>query len=258
MNKNITKLGDKVLQKMSAVIVSDKKLTDMYFNKWNINGNDIVNQLSSVNLHGGTYSKNMSLKNIKFDFGSSILNIGPETGYEVFLLAELFANVHVCDPDEDNLALLKRISKKYYTEVGTRASDKTTFLPYGINNKQTITGEKRIFKSLESIGLKGLPTFYNLTSKKEVGKIIGKFDVIFIHKILTTITRSATIPADIVFLTAIKTLKTLLKDGGQIFWTEPEAIWSQNNIDVNLFTKTVFKYKLRKLNESYVQIAILC
>ena len=137
MNKIIHSLADKVIKKMCISISSDDHLSDWYLRKWNIEAKNIANRLSAPTLHGGIYSKVKSLENLKVDKQSTALNIGPETGFEVFLLAELSNKVIICDPDEDNLELLKEIAKKYQTETSTPAIKKTIFLPFP---QESLTG----------------------------------------------------------------------------------------------------------------------
>lgn len=257
MNKMISSdFVEKITKKMSEAIISDNHLSKEYLKKWNIAPQDIVNQLSSAGLHGGIYSKVKSLNNLKIDENLTVLNIGPETGFEVFLLAELFGRVIVCDPDEDNLILLKKIACAYQTEAGIPASEKITFLPLGINNSDTFSEEKRIYNSLKQFGCNSMPTFYNVTSKKEISDLQIPVDLVFIHKILSTITRSASLKSEVVFSNAVQTLRTLLNKGGKISWTEPKAVWEQKKVDLSLYEGLIYEYELQKLEDTYIQIVI--
>lgn len=258
MNKIIFSLADTVLEKMSFSISSEHHLSDLYFRKWNIESKNIIDCLSASGLHGGIYSKVRSLANLKVNKHLTVLNIGPETGFETFLLVELFNKVLVCDPDEDNLKLLEEIAKRYQTEKGVLANKRITFLPFGINNKSTFSEEKRIYNSLKESGLNSMPTFYNITSKKEIANLREKFDTVFIHKVLSTMTRSSNIRPDIVFKNAVQILRRKINKNGQISWTEPDAIWGQKDIILKFCRGSIYKYKLADINETYVQIVIQC
>lgn len=250
-----------VLNKISSILISNKDLGDQYFHKWGIRPIDFCSKISSPLFHGGIGSKIKSIKNILHFQTDSVLNIGPETGFEAFYLSEIYPNVIICDPDEDNLLLLKTIADNYRLENGSFASSKMIFFPYGLNNTDTSFQELRNYQTVKTYQSSGMPTFYNVTSVQEINQLSNNIDLIFIHKILSTITRFSQKSSVDIFIECITQLSSKLSPQGVISWTEPQKIWKQNHIDFNIlcnsFQIKIYNYKLPKINEIYTQVTML-
>lgn len=259
-----SKSQTKILKKIKDVLTKHPHINEAYKRKWNIELPEVIQKLSSMDFHGGAHSKVISLKNMGYDQNLSVLNIGPETGFEVFLLAEVFGKVIVCDPDEDNLSLLKEMVK-YYEFIN---KPEFKFIAAGLNNKETAKRENEIYQSLKETSFKGFPTFYKISSTKEIKDIDIKIDYIFIHKILSTISRSSYRKVSEIFNESVQNLLIKLKNGGRLSWTEPSFLYEQNGIKLNNLKSWVAKklsvknviikqYYLPVNKELFVQVIII-
>lgn len=259
MKNDINTIIDNIYQ----ILVKNKKISYYFYDKWGIKINEFKKKIIDPTTHGGYVSKKISISNLDINKKTKILDIGPEMGLEIFLLSELSDDITVCDPDKDNLILLKKITDKYINIKGEKIKSKITYKPYGIgnNNLFSIT-EKNRYKIIYNKLKHSLPAFYNVTSTKEINNLKPiKFDLIFIHKILTTISRSSEDCYQL-FKTTIFSLNDLLSKNGVISWTEPEFVLKQKNIINNLkifneFNYKIIKYKTKKLPERFVQLIFI-
>lgn len=254
MIENIDKL---VISKMKKILSTNPSLAQRFFNKWSITIDNIDTQLSDYGLHGGTWSKKKSLENLNLKGSEKILNIGPEIGTEVFMLAELAANtsdVHILDPDSTSLTLLKDISKLYITESNIQANKILKFFAYGFQmTPEKIFLEQENYKAVHTTLGRGLPTFYNLETSKSLRELDQKYDVIYVHKILTTLKRFTDNSFTSVFSTSVSELKILLQKKGFISWTEPSSLISDDKVMVEGFNVERLVYRIPEINEEYSQ-----
>ncbi len=250
-----------VIKKLSIVINSKADISNSFYNKWGIHGKDIITKLNDKGLHGGLYSKVKSIKNaLKHkQHGSKVLNIGPETGVELFLLLELGLEIDVCEPDIENLRLLKLISKNYITEDGKIAYKNMNFLNVGFRmNKKKLASEQRNYLSIHQMNKTGLPTFYKISPKIEpISSLNKKYDIIFIHKVLTSLSRFCDETPTEIFIKSIKELIPKISSDGLISWTEPmQLIDSNYQFDNLVSVAKLINYTIPDIKEKYIQILI--
>lgn len=251
---------DNVLKKVANVISSNPKIANRFLKKWGIQSDQIEHKLGDQGLHGGVYSKIKSINNIKRSIlqDSKILDIGPETGIEVFLLSEFGADVWVCEPDVDNLKLLKSISKKYVTSAGKVAFRQLHFKRVGFRlTKNKLASEQRNFLSVFKVIKTGLPTYYNIPEDMEkFSNISTKFDIVFVHKVLTTLSRFSTKPIEEIFTEAVKELWPSVAVKGIVSWTEPASLFDIiSRISLPGKSKKI-EYTIPNVKEKYVQFII--
>ena len=251
MIENLDKL---VLRKLKDILYVNDILAERFFKKWGVTREDISFQLNDFGLHGGLWSKNKSIENLSLDGNEKVLNIGPEIGTESLMLAEIFSNVHVADPDIVSLSLLKDISKKYTIESGISAHKVIKFLNYGFwMSTEKIMLEQKNYAAVQDTLGRGLPTYYNLNNTKNVKNLDQKYDVIFIHKILTTLKRFTKNSYEETFSNCVSVLKPLLQRKGYISWTEPSDLLPERKTTIEKTNSKKLVYKIPELNEEYAQ-----
>ncbi|OGD81328.1 hypothetical protein A2572_02295 [Candidatus Collierbacteria bacterium RIFOXYD1_FULL_40_9] len=252
-----------VVEKIYNVLSEDHVLANEFYQKWGVSLADFKRKITDPLTHGGYVSKLKSIENLEIRKETSVLDIGPEMGLEVFMLAELTDKVTVCDPDVSNLKLISDIARKYIKDGGVRKGVLINFEPLGFGNDvDSIARERTMYNDIvEKLG-HSLPAFYNIASERNLNILKEEmFDLIFIHKILTTITRSKAEKPFVVFCEAIEVIKKLLKVGGVCSWTEPEFVWEQKRV-LNNLTKIKgvivekIEYHPKELPEKFVQLFI--
>ncbi|MFZ2153151.1 MAG: hypothetical protein WAV41_03785 [Microgenomates group bacterium] len=243
----------KSLQLLHKTLISYPSIVTNYFDKWGIRPENLITRLSDTNFHGGIESKIISIHNLPSKKYSTTLDIGPETGIEIFLLSEISAHLQVADPDEDNLILLKSITDKALPIY----SKNIKYIPCGLDNSHTYLAENSYYTQLKKIQKNSIPTFYHLTSTSELANLDSKFDLIYIHKIISTISRSQKTPANSIFHKSLDTLFTKLNKKGIISWTEPKFFWDQQKLTIPDKYKTkVIDYQLSNTADNYRQLLI--
>jgi hypothetical protein len=253
-----------IIHKIHKILINDPPLAKDYYLKWGIDLKDFENKINDPLIHGGYISKMISVNNLDCPKDIVILDIGPEMGLEVFMLAEFAKRIVVCDPDKENLDLIGMLVKKYRNNECNLISDFIEFKPYGINNNEifAITENKRYESIVNKLG-HSLPTFYRVTSTEDIDKLENdKFDLIFIHKILTTITRSAEKNQDDIFFNAVRKLIIFLQKGGICSWTEPEFVFQQKGVIENInklddINYSIISYQPAELAETFMQFKII-
>lgn len=80
----------------------------------------LVDKLSA---YGGHEIRHKLINCMEIQPSDCVLDIDPEMGMKCFLLAEVYDNVLVDEPDTVTPHLLKRIAEHYYTEDGRRTPD---------------------------------------------------------------------------------------------------------------------------------------
>lgn len=115
--------------KFLSAIVENGELARAYFERFGIAyfektpeeiGWQLVDKLSN---YGGYEVRRRLIECVEIRPGDCVLDIGPETGMECFLLAEVYRKVLVAEPDNTTPHLLRGIAEHYYTDDGRKASD---------------------------------------------------------------------------------------------------------------------------------------
>ena len=252
------KFDKRVVGKMSSVISSFPELSDKYLRKWGIPISQLERHLLDYGFHGGAWSKQMSLQHLDIKQGIKVLDIGPETGIEMCMLGELGADLGVIEPDGDNLHLLRMIATRYVTEAGSVLADHVDFYKSGFPmDTAKLQAEKRNYTAVLSLRQKGFPTYYNISEMNEISLLPGDIDCIFIHKIITTLSRFTGREPYKVLIENSKLVWPLLKTGGVMSWTEPAVLLSHLPSKEGLPGNTrKISYRLPIVNEEYVQLII--
>lgn len=223
------------VDKMCSILESNHDLSKRFYLKWGVESTNFRKKITDPLTHGGYISKMISLNNLKLSKTNKVLDIGPEMGLEVFMLSEFAENITVCDPDQSNLDLIKMIASHYVNDRGQSINEVAEFRALGFNNDESFSVEEK--NRYESIVKKighSLPAFYEVTSVEPLSSLKDKFDLVFIHKILTTITRSGKKDSFEVFKNALEDVRKLIGSRGICSWTEPEFVWEQKDIMNNI------------------------
>lgn len=252
-----------VIDKIFNILKNDSDLAIEFKTKWGVELNDFRKKISDPLTHGGYISKISSLEKLHIKKNMTILDIGPEMGLEVYILSEFARQLTVCDPDEDNLKLINKIASKYKNEKDENISDFIEFKPLGFNNTEGVNKEEKIrYKNIISVLGHSLPTYYNVTSNRGISSLNrNSYDLIFIHKILTTITRSSSKNPFEIFKNAVDEISELLRVNGVCSWTEPEFVFLQKGIlnkigSIDNIRIKFNEYQPDELPEKYIQMLI--
>lgn len=252
----IEKLDEIVVKKLKIIIENDINLANRLYKRWGVTTKDIESKLNDYGLHGGVWSKKKSIENLSMKGDEKVLNIGPEIGTETLMLAEISNNVSVTDPDKDSLSLLRDISKNYVTERNVIADKVIRFYDCGFKmDSKKIEFEKNNYNAVFNVLGRGLPTYYDLSQPKGIKRIGEKYDVIFIHKILTTLKRFTDKSFEAVFFDCVYELSCLLNKG-VISWTEPSNLLLDSELKYKDISFKKLSYLLPQLNERYSQFII--
>jgi hypothetical protein len=217
-----------VPEKIADVLIDNEKIGNDFYKRWGIPPNQYVAKIRSNELHGGFESKLKSISNLVVHPNMTIMNIGPEMGIESFMMAELADKVYVCDPDSTILKLVNDIACQYICENGEKSSKKMEFLHAGFKIDEVNSKDREQYKSINSILNHALPTYYDVDSTKEIESLSFKVDIVFIHKILTTLTRFSPPNSDLDIVSyIIDVLADKLNSHGIISWTEPSFVWEK-------------------------------
>ena len=110
--------------KFLMAIVENDELANAYFERFGIACFEktpeeiwwqLVDKLSN---YGGYEVRRRLIECVEIRPGDCVLDIGPETGMECFLLAEVYHKVLVAEPDAITPHLLRGIAEYYYTDDG--------------------------------------------------------------------------------------------------------------------------------------------
>lgn len=252
-----------VVDKLCNILENSPDLSKKFYFKWGVDGKNFRRKITDPLTHGGYISKMTSLNNLNLSGVNKILDIGPEMGLEVFMLSEIASSVVVCDPDQSNLDLIREIANHYINDRGQSINKIIDFRALGFNNNESFSVEEK--NRYESIVKKlghSLPAFYDVTSVEPLSNLKDKFDLVFIHKILTTITRSGTEDPFEVFKKAVENIKELINSQGTCSWTEPEFVFEQKDILNNISKIRSVKIKVIEyiptgLQEKFIQLLII-
>jgi len=152
--------------KFLSAIVEDGVLAKAYFERFGIApfgktpeeiGWQLVDKLSE---YGGYEVRRRLIECVEIRPGDCVLDIGPETGMECFLLAEVYRKVLVAEPDATTPYLLKGIAEYYYTDDGRKASEVLDIQRTGIippDSTWSRTNEHSKPSSLVSFDARGAP-----------------------------------------------------------------------------------------------------
>jgi len=249
-----------VVNKMYEILLNDPILADNFYRKWGVRVSEFRQKITNPLTHGGYMSKITSINNLSIGKDTNLLDIGPEMGLEVFMFSEITDKIVVCDPDVSNLELIESIAKKYKNNSGVCVSSHMEFKPFGFgNDTDFIKKEMAMYGGIVNKLGHSLPAFYNVVSDESLSLLENKsFDLIFVHKILTTITRSqASRPFDVFYNAVVESMK-LLNNGGVFSWTEPDFVWEQKEILDNFCKLKGIKVQRveyeKDLPEKFVQI----
>ncbi len=249
-----------VIRKIQQIVEEDNALQEKFYDKWGIKSKQIGARLLDNGLHGGAWSKLNSIKNLNINEKSKVLNIGPEIGVESFMLAELCKNIYVADPDDSSLKILEAISNKYVTEANISAKSILSFINSGFKmSPKKISSEKRNYTSVRETLGNSLPTYYDIQNNSLIRDINHKYDLIFVHKIITTLSRFTDNTFEEVFINCVNVLIPLLDSRGRVSWTEPRSLifkageYLKNMKDIEL---EVIEYPIPILDEKYIQYVI--
>jgi hypothetical protein len=254
------------IDKLQSILKNNARIEERYFAKWGINGQNLDKVLKDENFHGGVSSKEISINNLNIKSTDKVLDIGPETGLEIFLLGEITPNITVFDPDEDNMSLLQDICSEYVTERGIKLGENTSFLPYGLYNTRESSVKERSFYEFAKKSYKtSLPTYYKVTSTTQVkdSKITNRFNVVYIHKIFSTLCRSSKFKPIEILKGSLEQINPLLQNNSSVSWSEPKFVLRDREIsddalnkaakNVGMKLKKIY-YKLPINHEEFVQL----
>ncbi len=250
------------IDKLCNVFDNNPGLSQKFYLKWGVDKKDFKRKIYNPLTHGGYMSKLISLNNLNLSEINSVLDIGPEMGLEVFMLSEFAKSITVCDPDQSNLDLIREMASHYINEKGEYINNFIEYRALGFNNNEVFSREE--IKRYESIVNKlghSLPAFYNVTSVDSINSLRVRYDLIFIHKILTTITRLGDKKSFDVFIDAVENTKELMTSSGKCSWTEPEFVFDQkgilNNISkINGVNVKLLEYVPEGISEKFIQIIL--
>ncbi len=119
----------KFFEKFLQALSEDNELAKAYFERFGVvceekSSEEIVCQIiDKLSYYGGYEIRCKLIESIQVKPEDCVLDIGPETGMECFLLAEVYHKVLVAEPDTTTPSLLRGIAKHYLTEDGRKASD---------------------------------------------------------------------------------------------------------------------------------------
>lgn len=196
--------------------------SDAYTQKWGMGSLDEIFTILDNNYQGGYASHKCAI--LSTETGSSVLDVGPGMGYCVFMLAEIYDQVFVAEPDADNCKLIEKIASKYVTEDGRPASEIVNCINAGIN----ITDEAVKYwelkrKMLSRNGSSGGILNYTVKGAQELEDVFQlKVDRIYLHKVMSSLSISNNIQKVIDTL-----MSKYISQGGTLSWTEPAYIFSQ-------------------------------
>lgn len=252
---------DHTPSKIAAILEKNRVIAELFYKRWGILPSDFEAKIRTNELHGGFESKLLSIKNLPIHNSDTITVIGPEIGIEAFMFAELAYRVYIYDPDSTILELIKKISNHYTCYDGTLAKDKFAYFHAGFRINKVNLKDKQQYESVQKILNHALPTYYNVDSLQEIQDVLIESDTIFIHKILTTLTRfcSDSSSEDIATY-IIRILKNRSKKNTIISWTEPDFVWKKfflnypnTLLDTSTTKKRMIAYPLSQCTDTYVQ-----
>lgn len=124
--------GEDFNRKFLLAVLADGKIYREYCKKFRV---EDISDLRRLSYFGGYYLYSKIIKAIPVNPNDCVLDIGPWTGMECFMLAELYNKVIVAEPDAAIAGLLGSIAEHYYTEDGRLASDVLAIYQMGVGMK---------------------------------------------------------------------------------------------------------------------------
>jgi len=167
--------------KFLSAIVEDGVLAKAYFERFGIAHFEktpeeiwwqLVDKLSN---YGGYEVRRRLIECVEIRPGDFVLDIGPETGMECFLLAEVYHKVLVAEPDATTLYLLKGIAEYYYTDDGRKASEVLDIQRTGIippDSTWSRTNEHSKPSSLVTFDARGVPNISEIFGLNFADRIV--------------------------------------------------------------------------------------
>ncbi len=202
--------------KFISAVVGNGELARAYFDRFGIayfekTPEEIRGQLiDKLSNYGGYEIRRKLIECVEIRPGDCVLDIGPETGMECLLLAEVYSRVKVAEPDTVTPYLLREIAEYYYTDDGRKASTVLDIQRTGI-----IPARSTWTKTNQGVKVSGLVDF-NAVGAPDINEIFGLnfADRIVCHHIGTLMPAK---PQLTVLLTA---LSSYCKVGGVITYCE--------------------------------------
>jgi len=187
--------------------------------KWGLETLAEIYDILNNNIQGGIQSHKQTM--LSAPTTGTVLNIGPGMGFCVFLLAELFDNVLVAEPDNENCSILESIARQYRNYKGKKSRESVRFYQAGIsitpeavnywNMKRTLMKKRKLKGSILNFTVQGASELKDVLNES--------VDRIYLHKVLSSLSISNT------FENIITQARLFLAPGGFITWSEPEYVF---------------------------------
>ncbi len=161
------------LDKFFAALEEDPELRDAYFERFDPNfipfcpedSRDAL--LMTFAFYGGYRVRRRLIECVPIDPNDTVLDIGPETGTECFMLAERYRRVLVAEPDARTADLIRQLSEHYITEDGRRASE-----IIGVRRAGIIPPGSYVLTNCE--GTPRGPVYFDARGAADIVKIFGE------------------------------------------------------------------------------------
>jgi len=163
-----------------------------------------------LSYYGGYQARRRLIESIPIRADDYVLDIGPETGMECFLLAEVYKRVAVAEPDAETYNLLRGIAAHYITEDGRKASDVLQIRRAGIIPRSSISS-----RTIEQ-GKPSNLVWFDASGALDIRGVFGQnfADRIVCHHLIWAM------PAKPRLSVLLKALSSYCKHGGTITWSE--------------------------------------
>lgn len=205
----------------------------VYFEKtWEEIWLQFVNKLSN---YGGYNVRRKLIECVEIRPGECVLDIGPETGMEVFLLAEVYHKVLVAEPDSTTPYLLRGIANFYYTDDGRKASDVLDIQRMGI-----IPPNSSRWKISRAPKPSGIVSFDALGAP-DIGDVFGRN---FAGRILCNHI-GWLMPTEPRLLVLLKALSSYCSPKGNITWCDEISELSQMVVDYIKYQRPTINVETR-------------
>jgi len=205
------------IEKLLLAIAGNKELWKAYLERFLRSGSsgEISNKASEIadfltSAYGGYALRRKLIESVPINPNDCVLDIGPDTGVESFLLAEVYNRVLVAEPDATIPGLLREIAKYYRTEDGRKASEVLDIQRAGIIPPGLTLPERDPNWKPEP------PVEYDIRGAPDVSNIFGLHfaDRVFCYNIGTFI------PAEPQLLILLKALSSYCGQRGVITWCD--------------------------------------
>lgn len=202
---------------------------EQYTAKWGLGSLQDIYTLLRNNQQGGYDSHSHCM--LSTEIRKSVLDIGPGMGFCVFLLAELYDEVYVAEPDQENCGLLEKIAHQYTTRNGKNAGDIVKCINAGLNiTEDAVRYWEFKKKMLELKKIKGGVLNYTVKGASELHEVFDHMvDRVYLHKVLSSLSISNSIYEIINTLVA-----NSIEPSGVISWAEPSYVFGDILQDTDL------------------------